>query len=235
MLSLKEWNLDNFMYRFFWMPMKLVGKKLSFLNTKNVFILFITVFIVGTFALEYEEEVPNYIHKYLPEFFAILGLLLVIKSFSERNNVILSWILILMNHFLIALALSFNEKFDADETLIYLSGVFAAGMVGLICLNQLKKKVGNLDLNEFHGYSYKNTTLAFVFFVSCLGLSGFPITPTFIGEDLIFGHIKENQVFLAFLVAVSFIIDGFSLIRIYSRLFLGPHSKRFHDVGYRSA
>jgi hypothetical protein len=72
---------------------------ISFLNTKNVFILFITVFMVGTFALEYEEEVPNYIHKYLPEFCAILGLLLVLKSFSERNNVILSWILILMNHF----------------------------------------------------------------------------------------------------------------------------------------
>ena len=159
----------------------------------------------------------------------------MLKSFSERKNVILSWILILMNHFLIALALSFNEKFDADETFIYLSGEFIAGLVGLICLSQLKKKVGNLDLNDFHGYSYKYTTLAFVFFVSCLGLSGFPITPTFIGEDLIFGYIKENQVFLAFLVAVSFIIDGFSLIRIYSRLFLGPHSKRFHDVGYRSA
>ncbi len=32
-----------------------------------------------------------------------------------------------------------------------------------------------------------------VFFLCCLGATGFPITPTFIGEDLIFTHIHEDQ------------------------------------------
>jgi formate hydrogenlyase subunit 3/multisubunit Na+/H+ antiporter MnhD subunit len=68
-----------------------------------------------------------------------------------------------------------------------------------------------------------------------LGLSGFPITPTFIGEDLIFSHIHENQVVLASFVALSFIIDGLAIMRIYARVFLGPHIKNYHSIAYRSS
>jgi formate hydrogenlyase subunit 3/multisubunit Na+/H+ antiporter MnhD subunit len=68
-----------------------------------------------------------------------------------------------------------------------------------------------------------------------LGLSGFPITPTFIGEDLIFSHIHEDQIVLACFVTLSFIIDGLSIIRMYARLFLGPHIKSPTEMAYRSA
>ncbi len=90
-------------------------------------------------------------------------------------------------------------------------------------------------MNQFYGYSYKHPRLALLFLLACLGLSGFPISPTFIGEDLIFTHIQENQATLALIVSISFIIDGLALMRIYSRLFLGPHLKRFHGVGFRSS
>jgi NADH:ubiquinone oxidoreductase subunit 4 (subunit M) len=64
---------------------------------------------------------------------------------------------------------------------------------------------------------------------------GFPITPTFIGEDLIFTHIHEDQVALATIVALSFIIDGLAIIRIYARVFLGPHVKSVYEMAYRSS
>ena len=51
-----------------------------------------------------------------------------------------------------------------------------------------------------------------MFLVSCLGLAGFPITPTFIGEDVIFSHIHEDQPILALFVALSLIIDGLAII-----------------------
>jgi NADH-quinone oxidoreductase subunit L len=64
---------------------------------------------------------------------------------------------------------------------------------------------------------------------------GFPITPTFIGEDLIFTHIHEDQVVLATFVALSFIIDGLAIIRIFARVFLGPHVRSVYEMAYRSS
>jgi formate hydrogenlyase subunit 3/multisubunit Na+/H+ antiporter MnhD subunit len=68
----------------------------------------------------------------------------------------------------------------------------------------------------------------------CLGVAGFPITPTFIGEDLIFSHIHADQILLAIIVAFSLIINGLAAIRIYARVFLGPHIKNYHGVAKRS-
>jgi formate hydrogenlyase subunit 3/multisubunit Na+/H+ antiporter MnhD subunit len=76
---------------------------------------------------------------------------------------------------------------------------------------------------------------AFVFLLACLGMAGFPITPTMIGEDLIFSSVKEDQYFLAFFLSVSLIIDGLALVRMYARLFLGPHVKTYHSIAYKSS
>jgi hypothetical protein len=65
-----------------------------------------------------------------------------------------------------------------------------------------------------------------------LAVSGFPISPTFIGEDLIFSHIHEDQLLLAMRTAGSLIIDGLAIIRIYARIFMGPDPKSY---SYRSS
>jgi NADH-quinone oxidoreductase subunit L len=110
-----------------------------------------------------------------------------------------------------------------------------AGAFGYACLRKLKSHENTIDLDQFHGYSYKYPKLAFLFLLACLGISGFPITPTFVGEDLIFTHIHENQIVLASFVALSLIIDGLAIIRIYARVFIGPHTKSQHEVAYRSS
>jgi NADH-quinone oxidoreductase subunit L len=92
----------------------------------------------------------------------------------------------------------------------------------------------SLNLQQFHGYLHKYPKLAFLFLLACLGVSGFPITPTFIGEDLMFTHIHENQAVLAFFRSLSSIIDGLTIIRIYARIFLGPYEKSMYEMAYRS-
>jgi NADH:ubiquinone oxidoreductase subunit 4 (subunit M) len=71
--------------------------------------------------------------------------------------------------------------------------------------------------------------------LASLGMAGFPITPTFIGEDLIMGHVQEHQFGLTLLIALGLILDGLAVFRIYARLFLGPHEKGYHEVAYRSS
>jgi NADH:ubiquinone oxidoreductase subunit 4 (subunit M) len=68
-----------------------------------------------------------------------------------------------------------------------------------------------------------------------MGLMGFPITATFIGEDLIFTHIREDQFLLSFFNGLSFVVGGIALIRMYARLFLGPHIKTYHETPFRTS
>ncbi|HEY9046622.1 MAG TPA: proton-conducting transporter membrane subunit [Ohtaekwangia sp.] len=235
MLCLKEWNLDSMMYRYLWNPLKWAGKKLGFLTLSRAIYFFVPAYLLGIFTLYQEEYIPAGIQEQLPVVFALIGLIMVLKSFSERKQARMSWMLVIMNHFWVALAVSFNEHFNYNHTLLYLSGIIVAGLTGFLCLHQLKLREGNIDLDQFHGHSYKHPKLAFVFLLACLGLSGFPITPTFIGEDLIFTHIHEDQALLALFVSLSFIMDGLAIIRIYARIFLGPHVKSVYEMAYRSS
>ena len=101
-------------------------------------------------------------------------------------------------------------------------------------LKKLKTKE-TFDLNDFYGHSFEHKWLAFGFLLSSLALIGFPITTTFLGEDLLFTHIKEDQFFIATCVSVCYIVEGIAAIRIYSRIFLGPHKKSYHPVPLRDA
>ena len=160
---------------------------------------------------------------------------MVLKAFTERKLARKSWVLVIMNHFWVALSISFNEDFNSDHTMVYLSGIVVSGLFGYLCLHWLRSREGDFALNQFHGYSYKYPRLAFIFLLACLGLTGFPITPTFIGEDLIFSHIHEDQFVLASFTALSFILDGLAVIRIFARVFLGPHVKSMYEMAYRSS
>ncbi|HZY82145.1 MAG TPA: proton-conducting transporter membrane subunit [Cyclobacteriaceae bacterium] len=234
-LCIKEWNLDSFMYRYLWNPLKWLGRRLDFLTLGRAIAFFLPMYLLGVLSLYREDLIPQRIHESLPLAFSIIGLIAVLKSFTERKQAELSWTLVIMNHFWIALAISFNEHFGFEETALYISGIVVAGLLGFIVLRRLKALEGNIDLDQFHGHSYKHPKLAFVFLVACLAATGFPITPTFVGEDLIFTHIHEDQPVLAFFVSLSFIIDGLSIMRIYARVFLGPHVKSVYEMSYRSS
>lgn len=235
-LSLKEWNLDSFIYRYFWNPLKWAGKKINFMTFRRILIFGTVGLAAGAIALYRGEEfIPTTLHEYLPVTLSVIALMFVLKAFTERKHVQTSWVSIIMNHFFIALAVSFNEHFDIRQTFLYLSGIVVFGIIGFVCLRLLKTLEIDIDLDRFHGHSYMYPALASVFLISCLGVAGFPITPTFIGEDLIFSHIHEDQVLLAFFVALSYVLDGLALIRMYSRIFLGPHVRSVYEMAYRSS
>lgn len=234
-LCLKEWNLDSLMYRLLWNPLKLAGRKLDFLNMKRIFLFFISTYTIGWICWYNFSIIPDKILDYLPIVFAFIGLIMVLKSFTERKKSRMSWVLVIMNHLWIALAVSFNERFTYLHIVLYLSGILVAGVVGYVCLRRLKKLEFTIGLNQFHGHAYKHPKIALVFLLCCLSVTGFPITPTFIGEDLVFTHIRESQTLLAFFVSLSFVVDGLSIIRIYARVFMGPHAKSTYEMAYRSS
>lgn len=234
-LCLKEFNLDNLMYRFLWNPMKVLGKKINFLNLNKLILVFIPLYLAGVMLWIYQSHFPDYFIHLLPIIFSLIGLLMVLKAFTERYRARMAWVLIILNHAWVALAISFNEHFSLSHVFLYLNGIIVMGLFGFFTLRRIKRLEGNIDLDRFHGHVYVHPKITFAFFLACLGVSGFPITSSFIGEDLIFSHIHEDQFLLALLTAISLIIDGLAIIRIFARVFLGPHTKTYHEVAYRSS
>lgn len=99
----------------------------------------------------------------------------------------------------------------------------------------MQRKEEIKDLTIFHGHVYEHPRVAQLFFLSCLGLTGFPISPTFVGEDLLFSHIGSHQIILASVVSLAFVVDGLSIIRIYARIFMGTHIKKYHEIAFKSS
>lgn len=234
-LSVKEWHMDAFMYRFLWQPLKSVGRWLGFIGLRGVLFGFVPMYAAGLFLVYHQERVPGNVLHYMSEIMAFLGLVLMFKAFVERGDARRAWLLIVLSQLFVSLAVGFNEQFDFAQVHIYLSGILVSALIGYWCFYRLQMLGESLALDRFQGHFYEHPRLLVAFLVACLGLAGFPITPTFIGEDLILGHIHERQFVLTGLVASGLIVGGLAIFRVYARLFLGPHEKGYHEVAYRSS
>lgn len=233
--SIKEWNMDELLDKLLWKPFKNLGNLLRFINIQNIYYITIPAFIGGVMIQLLRYSLPPFIVEVLPELFALIGLMLVFRAYAGRRNIFVVWTLLIMNHFWVILAISFNEALSFEEIIFYLTGVVIAGSVGYLVLNRIQKLEKNVNLNGYQGHVYEHPKLAVIFLIACLGLAGFPITSTFIGEDIMFSHVEYDQVFLAFYLAMGFVISGIALIRMYARIFLGPHVKRYHAIAQRSS
>ena len=235
LLSIKEFNMDELLDRLLWKPFKNLGNLLRFINIRNIYYITIPTFIIGLVLQITRFNLPEVIVGLLPELFALIGLFLVFRAYAGRRNVFVVWTLLVMNHFWIVLAISFNDALTIYEIIFHLAGVVLAGILGYVILWKMTTAEPDIDLNRFQGHVYEYPKTAALFLIACLGLAGFPITSTFIGEDILFSHIEYDQVFLAFFMALGFVVSGIALIRMYARIFLGPHLKRYHEVAQRSS
>jgi NADH:ubiquinone oxidoreductase subunit 5 (subunit L)/multisubunit Na+/H+ antiporter MnhA subunit len=233
-LSLKEWNLDNGLYSVLWNPLKKIGRGWKVLNFRYIFWVMALILGIGLLLRLNEGVLSPVVKERLPFFFAFWGFLMAVKAFTERDSVRKSLTLIMFNHVSISLALSFNAHFDNAHHVWYLSGIVLAWALGYLILTRLRKTEW-VSLDNFYGHIYEYPKTGFVFLLVCLGLSGFPITPSFVGEDLIFSHIELDQIGLAFFTAFSLVINGLATMRIYARVFLGPHVKNYHQIAKRSS
>ena len=222
--------------RFLWSPFKWIGTRLRVVGGNAVIIMLFALFIFGVYADLFPGRIPVSIYSYLPVFFSLTGLLLVLRSFAERKDPVMAWLQVIVAQLFITLSIAlFHPQFGHMFMLIYLCGSLFCAAAGYYCLRQMKAFDPQLDLNGFHGHVYEHKTRAFAFLVCCLGMIGFPFTPTFIGIDLLFSHIHKQEILLIGFIALSFIFMELALLRIYARVFLGPHKHAYHPVAFRSS
>ncbi len=236
LLSVKEWNMDNYLKMIFWNPFKLLGKKMNFLSNQIGIGLMFSFLILGLLLLYFESHIPATTDLYLHLLFALLGTVLILVSFAEKRNAINAWKLLSLSQGFAVLSIAhFNDKYESKEILIYITGLMISSVVGYIILSKLKKEESTLSLENFYGHVYHHPRLGFWFLITCLAFVGLPFTPSFIGIDLMFSHVDHDEYLLIILTSISFLVLELSVLRIYARLFLGPNQKQDHPIAYRSS
>lgn len=218
-LSLKEWKLESILYKLLWSPLKKLGNALK----KIQLLVFVTIGITLVSALLYAWLIGGSL-EVISHLFAGIAVVILVKALNERFKYKQAWVLILVSHFCILLAVIFNEEVQVAQIWLYIIGIVAAGIVGIATLRKLEK-TEQFDLNDFYGLSSFHPRANIVFLLSAISLAGFPITTSFIGEDLMFLHIHENQFGLVALISITFVLQGIVVIRLYSRIFLGPNKR----------
>ena len=222
------------MYTIAWKPLKKAGELCStFVTKKSISYFFLPLYAVLLFLVYNKQLIPPLVVKWMPEALSVISITLILKAFVDRDAAYWSWSLVLLNQLYMAMSIAFNEQFDFNQIHIYLSGILICGLLGYLCIRSLESKGEKITLNDYHGLSWIYPNIAFLFVIACLGLAGFPNTPTFIGEDLLLGHIHENQVPLTVITALNLILDCLVAFRIYARLFLGPHERG--EVAFKSS
>lgn len=236
MLSIKEWNIDGFLYSALWSPFKWIGRRISFIGGTASLLMIILLLISGIIYYVLPGGMPAWISSALPVLYSVIALAFILRSFTERLVAKRGWIMIITAQLFITLAIAqANDAFRSEYILLYLSGIVISGVVGYLSLVKMESIDSDIDLNRFHGHVYEHPWLAFIFLLACLGIVGFPFTPTFIGMDVLVSHIEKHEYFLIALTAISFIFIEIAVLRIYCRIFLGQHKKAYHPIAFRSS
>ncbi len=236
MLSVKEFHLDNLLYRLLWNPFKWLGKKMAFVSKLWMKVLLGAILAAAIIVYFKPIVFADSAVTFFPILLSAIAFALILNAFAQRGDALRAWWFVFAAVLFVALSVALsNPDFKTSYLLIYLSGALIAIVVGHLCLSKIKSIDNNIELNRYHSYVQERKWLAFVFLVSCLIITGLPLSPTFIGIDLLFSHIGKTDLPLIVFTSLNIVFIELALLRIYARIFLGQSKKLDKPVAFRAS
>lgn len=233
--AINEWYLDAIWYNYLWMPAKRLGKSFHFVRRRSIEYFFLMLFFIAVIVFIL-KPIPALRHfEFISVVYGFIALIIALVAWTERYSALRSWIYITLSQLFFMLAVIEQHRFNMLQLGLYLSGTLMAFFVGFWSLYKVSTVENNINLNEFHGHVYEHPKFALTFLVAALMISGFPISPAFIGYDILFSEIDMHHPVLLVTSFLVFIFLELTVLRIYARVFLGQHVKTYHEVAFRSA
>ena len=233
-LSIKEWNMNATVTNYVWKPIKSVGRMLVFLDSLKSSTVWVMVFITTTLVL-FSNNVNSTFWPPLSIFFVISSILLFIRAYSTKNTPETGWNLVMLGQLFVILLFISVAPNMWQYILLYELGILIPFITGSVCLTHLSKEGETSLLFDFSGHVYEYPRVAFIFLMACLIIMVFPVTPMFLIQEMLLSAIPLNSVVLIVLFGVSYLFGGISIMRLYTKVFLGPHKKRYHEVAAKSS
>lgn len=234
-LGIKEWNMNSAVSHYLWKPLKSIGRVFAFLDKFPVQVASAVLFLAAAGAA---ALVPLSTGSVLAvsTAAAIIGIVFYIRAYATKNSARMCWNLIMLGNLFGALFLGLASAGGWKYFAMYGAGVVAAFIAGHACLWYLQVRGGeSLALRDYHGSIYAFKKLGHIFFIICLLFMAFPISPSFLAQDILLSSIPGNNAFQIILFCLAYLLMGVSVMRLYTKVFFGPHKTGHHEIAYKSS
>lgn len=185
--------------------------------------------IVGTLAAAFAVVVVAFEGFFPREMAAAalvaLALVCSIVGLAEMRSALRSWNAVSFSVVLAGVSVWVLDPHAHRDAAVYLVGVIPGWVGGFIALRRIKSG-RRILLSEFHGLVEERPAASTALFLSFLALAGFPITPAFLGEDLLLHYAAGGTLWLAAAISLAFVLNGLALARVFSRVCLGASVAR---------
>jgi NADH:ubiquinone oxidoreductase subunit 5 (subunit L)/multisubunit Na+/H+ antiporter MnhA subunit len=218
--ALQEGNLELLVRSLLWSPLKGLGAKINRAKIELKIGIGISVLLPFWLLSVYTSDLS------LMAIPAALAMVMAsLSAFSQKHRFIGIWNAVALSCLLAATAVWFLDTHSGFDVVFFASGILPSWFLGMVLLMNLPK-AENFKAAPFAYRAMAEThpIQAFLLFLSFLGLVGFPITPAFIGEDLLLYHASHGYAWIAALIAICFVINGIAAARVYLRICMGRPS-----------
>jgi NADH:ubiquinone oxidoreductase subunit 5 (subunit L)/multisubunit Na+/H+ antiporter MnhA subunit len=216
--ALQEGNLERLVRALMWDPLKKIGATINACKTWEKLWVMGGVLVVCGLIVNYGVLSLQFMA--VPV--ALMMVLASLSAFSQKHSFIWIWNAVAMSCGLSAVAVWLLEPAAQFDILIFMTGILPSWLIGLLVLSKLPGKALFADMPfAYRAMAETHPALATILFLSFLGLIGFPISPAFVGEDLLLYHASSQYSWIAALIAISFVINGIAAARMFLRLCMG--------------
>ncbi|HKR81699.1 MAG TPA: proton-conducting transporter membrane subunit [Candidatus Saccharimonadales bacterium] len=233
-LSLKEWNMNTAVSRYLWKPLKSIGRACAFLDRLPAQVAFVALFLATAWVAAL-ASLSTDAKLAVSTVAAIVSIVFYIRAYATKNAAKTCWNLIMLGHVFGVLFLALASTGGWKYLVTYSIGVTVAFMVGHACLWYLAAKGEPTTLQNYHGSVYAFKKLGHVFFFVCLLFMAFPISPSFLAQDILLSLIPASHALQILFFCFSYLLVGVSIMRLYTKTFFGPHRANYHEIAYKSS
>jgi formate hydrogenlyase subunit 3/multisubunit Na+/H+ antiporter MnhD subunit len=217
--ALQEGQLELLVRKVLWQPLKNLGNQLNGLSLWIKVLAGLVLLMIIAIA---EAGVSSIAKTYLSMPVSLAMAVVSLSAFSNKHSPCQVWHSVTLSSVLAGVAVWLMAPTAGEDVLLFLSGILPSWALGMLALRVLLKHDDFASSPfVFRAFAETRPGWALVLFLSFLGLVGFPITPAFLGEDLLLSHASSQHPWFALPITVSFVINGIAAARVYLRLCMG--------------
>ena len=230
--SLQEGNLELIIRALVWEPLKRVG---VIINNTRTWIKMLYG-LVGVIIILVAVEGIGIDRKYLSIPISMGMVFASLSAFGQVNKPISVWNALALSSVLAGVAVLFLNPSAKVDVAIFLSGIIPAWLLGVIVLLKLLKNQDPAEsLFNYLAFAETRPKLSLLLFISFLCLVGFPVSPAFLGEDLLLSHASSHDPWFALPITIAFIINGIAGARVFQRLCMGRPTELCTEYAHTAA
>ncbi len=217
--ALQEGQLELLVRKILWDPLKQLGKAMS---QVSAWIKWLTVVVLLIWLWMVVNEWDGWGRSCLSIAVSMLMVLASASAFSQKHSPFKVWNLVAISCFLAALAVWLMAPNVLFDVVLFLSGIVPSWLLGLLAMRSMLKGERFAESPfRYRAYAEIQPLGALWLFLSFLGLVGFPITPAFLGEDLLLSHASSLHPWFALPITIAFVVNGIAAARMFLRLSMG--------------